>query len=391
MSTSAVKYGLGSDSSLDAPPVSIAAEAIRYGLGDLCASMQAQRDGSQPHRSADSTGVEQDELIDRVLSAACAQSNGDVAADGLKVSEGEGGSRGGSGSGSGSIYVFNGVDYRTQRTADDDAAFTKLTQHIEDTGAAELAEMGAGKRRRHMSDEEAAAHKKELQQLQQQATQAKLERAQTRKLERWRKAGYSSLGLPLPTATMPAAASQPEGVHTEEMMNDSEAGRLHFVVGDAMAASTDRRGEGAAHIVLVWADDSGRWPSRGFFGVVNAVSPVPQAVYEASHEHGDLVLGDAHLVDCNASRPGLWVCLMAVLKRDKKAAYGTPPTLCTSSLDQALLKVAAAALTKQATVHSPRLSAAAGGGSWYAAERLLRKRLSAVETSVYYYARPKTR
>ena len=49
-------------------------------------------------------------------------------------------------------------------------------------------------------------------------------------------------------------------------------------------------------------------------------------------------IGDAHLVDCQADRPGLWVCLIAVLKRNKNARPGTPPTLCVDSLGKALQK-----------------------------------------------------
>eukprot|EP00966_Prymnesium_polylepis_P263778 6093908-Prymnesium_polylepis.1 len=137
-----------------------------------------------------------------------------------------------------------------------------------------------------------------------------------------------------------------------------------------MSASGDTRGGGGgggggggARIVLVWADASGRWPSRGFFGAVSAVSAAPRAAYEAAHEHGDLSLGDAHLVDCGAAAPGLLVCLMPVLKRDKGAPPGTPPALCAASLDAALQKVAAAAVARRATVHSPRLAAAAAAAA----------------------------
>ena len=79
--------------------------------------------------------------------------------------------------------------------------------------------------------------------------------------------------------------------------------------------------------------------------------------------------------------------LLPVLKRDRNASYGTPPSLCAASLDTALVKVAAAAVAKRASVHSPRPAAAAGGGSWYAAERLLRKRLEEAYTFVYYFRR----
>ena len=54
--------------------------------------------------------------------------------------------------------------------------------------------------------------------------------------------------------------------------------------------------------------------------------------------------------------------------------------------DEALPKVAAAAAARGASVHSPRL--AAGSGSWYGAERLLRKHLPRrAATLIYYFAR----
>lgn len=281
-----------------------------------------------------------------------------------------------------SMYVYDGVDYRARRKADDEA-FERLVGGDADAqsplhGIIE----GGGKRRRHTTAEEAAARRLELEQLHQQAEQNKLERALQRKLDRWRKAGYTSAALPLPSA---AASGDAVEDGDDEAQNLPRA--LRFVMGDALAASTDRRPPDAARFVLVWTDDTGRWPSRGFFSTVSAVSGKPQAVYEAAHAQGDLKLGDAHLVDCTSERPGLWVCMIVVLCRERKAAPGTPPSLSTDALDTALRKVAAAAPMRQATVHSPRLPAAASGNSWYAAERLLRKHLCAIATSVYYFPR----
>ena len=81
------------------------------------------------------------------------------------------------------------------------------------------------------------------------------------------------------------------------------------------------------------------------------------------------------------------LAILVVLKRDKKAPYGTPPTLSAEALGVALPKVAAAAAARGATVHTPRLPS--GSGSWYAAERLLQKHLarSQVRAFVYYFAR----
>ncbi|KOO23699.1 snf2 super family [Chrysochromulina tobinii] len=86
-----------------------------------------------------------------------------------------------------------------------------------------------------------------------------------------------------------------------------------------------------------------------------------------------------------AATPGLHVCLLVVLHRDKRVAYGTPPSLDTVALDTALRRLATAARRCAATVHSPRLSA--NGSSWYAVERLLRKNMRGVPTSIYYFKR----
>ena len=112
----------------------------------------------------------------------------------------------------------------------------------------------------------------------------------------------------------------------------------------------------------------------------------PRLAYEAAHAQGDLAEGDAHLVDCTAAGPGMLLAILVVLKRDKKAPYGTPPALAPDALGAALPKVAAAAAARGATVHTPRL--ASGSGSWYAVERLLQKHVAAkVPTFVYYFAR----
>ena len=249
------------------------------------------------------------------------------------------------------------------------------------------------------------------------AEAAKKARAEQRKLDRWRKAGYSSLAIPLASQAEVSQQSVANDSDTDEDDDDSggldidgravgahagasgraraASGGLRFVVGDAMTPELDApasaAGNGssssasvcAGHVVLVWVDGSGRWPSRGFFRAVSAVTSAPQAAYESAHANSDLALGDAHLVDRSASVQGLHVALLVVLQRDKRAPYGTPPTLCTSSLDMALGRLGAVAALRGLSVHSPRLTT----GSWYTVERLLRKHLSCVCTTVYYHKR----
>lgn len=165
---------------------------------------------------------------------------------------------------------------------------------------------------------------------------------------------------------------------------------MSFVVGDAAAAAGGGGGGagGSARVVLCWVDASGRWPTKGFFGTISRqLGDAPRAAYEAAHAQGDLAEGDAHLVDCTAAAAGTHLAILVVLRRDKRAPYGTPPSLSAEALGAALPKVAAAAAARGATVHTPRLPS--GSGSWYAAERLLQKHLarSQVRAFVYYFAR----
>ena len=86
-------------------------------------------------------------------------------------------------------------------------------------------------------------------------------------------------------------------------------------------------------------------PSRGRRAVCPCCVWHAQAAYEAAHAQSDLSMGDAHLVDCGGAAPGLHVALLVVLSRDRKAPPGTPPALCSRSLDAALGRLASAAAT----------------------------------------------
>ena len=170
------------------------------------------------------------------------------------------------------------------------------------------------------------------------------------------------------------------------------------VVGDAIGTSRPPTTSASAsatppRIVLVFADATGRWPARGFFRSVSAYSDAPQAAYEAAHANGDLALGDAHLVPCPSGpsgpsgAPPVYVCVLVVLARSSRAAYGTAPELDLAALDTALGKLGVHARRARATVHSPRLPNTGGGNAWYAVERLLRKHTRKVPTTVYYFKR----
>ena len=79
---------------------------------------------------------------------------------------------------------------------------------------------------------------------------------------------------------------------------DSEGGPSAKADGDTDAMPAER-------IVACWCDASGRWPARGFFSAISAVSDTPEAAYVAASEQGDLSLGDVHLVPYVASLPSI--------------------------------------------------------------------------------------
>ena len=448
---------------------SMAAEAIKFGLAKLCApdANAAAAATTDPANGGAAAGPSDAEL-DGML-AATAVGDAQVA----RSAEGAGAAAKKVGVGD-SIYVFDGVDYAAGASAgpkggngdnEDEQAFKRLVSDQAAAGASGGAAAGvgedssasaiAGRGRRHgppMTAAEAEIARARQQAAVEEAERVKKERAEQRKRERWRKAGYTSRGLPdasVAAATADGAqdARPPSGLAARtsgkatvgggapssskggggldddsDATDDDGAGanmdstggdggddddddangraaRLQFAVGDAMAAAgrPRRAAEAAAgahgaaasaavpRVVLVYTDASGRWPSRGFFRSVSAASSEPQAAYEAAAENSDLSLGDAHLVECSANggEAGLYVALLVVLKRDKRAAPGTPPELCVASLDSALGRLAVEVRRRHATVHTPRQS----GGSWYSVERTLRKHLRGVLTTVYYFKR----
>lgn len=85
---------------------------------------------------------------------------------------------------------------------------------------------------------------------------------------------------------MAAAASSPDEAADDSDATDGEEAPLRFAVGDAMRGG----GGGGERIVLVFADASGRWPGKGFFRSVSALSGKPQA-----HEADEAARGSSEL------------------------------------------------------------------------------------------------
>jgi superfamily II DNA or RNA helicase len=448
----------GDAATSNAASVSMAAEAIRFGLAGLYGKGEPSPSSSSSTAhlsasSATSTGGKgpTDSQLDDLLMQVAPSGDGLVTSAPtapVPVASGD------------SIYIFDGVDFARGRGGHeagraDEQAYDALVQRRMASssggggggggGAAEGTATGSGaitfgRSRRGaapLSVEEAAAEQQRLAAVAAEAERKRQERALERKQARWHKAGYVSCALPEPPSggssalpPPPPAAADDRGAGDGDGAGPSEAAgsgsqarasaggfcddsdgstdddeeedvggthadaaqsALRFAVGDAMGGSSGgdggRAGTGSTHrIVLLFTDTSGRWPSRGFFRSVSAASSAPQRQYEAACENADLAVGDTHLVRCNTQ---LSVAILVVFKRDKRAPYGTPPTLCLASLDAALAKLGAEMRRPGNTMsaHSPRLANTAGGSSWYAVERLLRKHLKRVQTTVYYFKR----
>eukprot|EP00741_Cyanophora_paradoxa_P015125 tig00020848_g14596.t1 len=269
-------------------------------------------------------------------------------------------------------------------------------------------EGGAGARRRREADPEAAAAARE-------AKRAKREADERRRRERreaeWAEAGYTSLNLPSPTGS----------VVEEDAEDDEEAeARGPALLRTALALTTGRAGRRAGRGAAL--RDGGREraagprgrrrrPSAplssargtrrtrgGFFGALSRLYPPVEDAYARAAEHGDLALGDAHLlppVDTSGvlapppqpapplapTRPGAGagrqrqICLVVAQKRGKGGAVSA---INAEALAEGLRRVAAFAERAGCSVHMPRLGYGVKGTDWYAIERTIRRCLRRV-------------
>ncbi|KAH1162060.1 hypothetical protein GLYMA_01G073400v4 [Glycine max] len=111
-------------------------------------------------------------------------------------------------------------------------------------------------------------------------------KAEEKKLARWEALGYQSLNV--------KDAISPTG-------NDiaSASGSVHFVYGDCTAPSNVCSSEPA--IIFSCVDTSGHWGHGGMFDALSKLSTSIGDAYQWASEHGDLHLGDLHLIrldDC---------------------------------------------------------------------------------------------
>ncbi|KAJ1430888.1 SNF2-related, N-terminal domain [Sesbania bispinosa] len=106
-------------------------------------------------------------------------------------------------------------------------------------------------------------------------------KAEEKKLSKWEALGYHSLNVKDPI-------SPPDGDIT------SATGSVHFVYGDCTAPSNVCSSEPA--VIFSCVDTSGHWGHGGMFNALTKLSTSIRDAYERASEHGDLHLGDLHLV-----------------------------------------------------------------------------------------------
>ncbi|KAG2405147.1 helicase protein [Vigna angularis] len=108
-----------------------------------------------------------------------------------------------------------------------------------------------------------------------------MKKAEEKKLSRWKALGYQSLNVKYPLT---------------QTDNDitSATGSVHFVYGDCTAPSNVCSSEPA--MIFSCVDTSGHWGHGGMFDALSKLSTSIGDAYERASEHGDLHLGDLHLI-----------------------------------------------------------------------------------------------
>ncbi|KAI9110938.1 hypothetical protein K1719_018058 [Acacia pycnantha] len=176
----------------------------------------------------------------------------------------------------------------------------------------------------------------------------------------------------------------------------SDAGSVNFVYGDCTDPSNACPSEPA--MIFSCVDTSGNWGRGGMFNALNKLSSSIGDAYERASEHGDLHLGDLHLIkledDCDEqnmdkSTP-VWVALAVVQSYNPRRKVPRS-SISLPHLESCLSKAAFSAKQNSASIHMPRVGYQDGSdrSKWYTIERLLRKYASiyGINIYVYYYRR----
>ncbi|KAF7844920.1 putative helicase CHR10 isoform X1 [Senna tora] len=201
-------------------------------------------------------------------------------------------------------------------------------------------------------------------------------KAQEKKLSKWEALGYHSLKVNDPS-------SPPDDGIT------SDAGSVHFVYGDCTDPSNVCPSEPA--IIFSCVDTSGNWGHGGMFDALTKLSSSIGDAYERASAHGDLHLGDLHLIrlgddpdepNGDGSTPK-WVALAVVQSYNPRRKVPRS-NISLLHLESCLSKAAFSATQNsevsfifcyKASIHMPRIGYQDGSdrSEWYTIERLLRK------------------
>ncbi|KAH9518690.1 Chromodomain-helicase-DNA-binding protein 1-like [Bulinus truncatus] len=313
------------------------------------------------------------------------------------------------------IYIFEGRDYSHMPSAADITAFERLIlaekQLLQEEycktrsreGATSQGDISLIAPRRRMvkvlSPEEQEERLKKRQEQAEKMAQKQIEKqlkkalAKQRKRESiWRAHGYDSANIELKENE--DAEKSMLGNDTDDENNDETSANqsltINYVSGDVthpVDAKTD------VNIMVMCADDSGKWGKGGLFSAMSARSKQPQAQYELAGEMKDLHLGHCHLIPVNDSESrGKGIDLLALIiaqKRTKKS--NVLSGIKFSALEKGLQKIHQVAKERKASVHLPRIGYDTPEFNWYGTERLIRKHLASkgIPTYIYYFPRKK--
>ncbi|KEH22310.1 chromodomain helicase-DNA-binding-like protein [Medicago truncatula] len=192
-------------------------------------------------------------------------------------------------------------------------------------------------------------------------------KAEEKKLSKWNAAGYQSLNVEDPI-------SPPDG---DTIL---DAGSVHFVYGDCTAPTNVPSTEPV--LIFSCVDTSGRWGHGGMFDALSKLSSSISDAYERAYEHGDLHLGDLHLIrleddgnDQNLDGNAPKMVALAVVQSYNPRRKVPRSEISLVHLESCLSKAAFSADQNSASIHMPRIGYQDGSdrSQWYTIERLLRK------------------
>ncbi|QCE10903.1 SWI/SNF-related matrix-associated actin-dependent regulator of chromatin subfamily A member 5 [Vigna unguiculata] len=202
-------------------------------------------------------------------------------------------------------------------------------------------------------------------------------KAEEKKLSRWKALGYQSLSVKEPLT---------------QTDNDitSATGSVHFLYGDCTTPSNVCSSEPA--MIFSCVDTSGHWGHGGMFDALSKLSTSIGDAYERASEHGDLHLGDLHLIrlddgceeqDMNGNTPKM--VALAVVQSYNLRRKIPRSEISLPHLESCLSKAAFSAAQNSASIHMPRIGYQDGSdrSEWYTIERLLRKYASIYNINIY--------